>query len=280
MKKILFWILGGMAIILMVLIYSRFVGTIGLQTKEFVITTNRLGSQDGIKIVHFSDLHYKKVITEKRVQDLIREINRNKPDIVIFSGDLVDDDYEMKNQDIHFLIQEFSKIEAKYGVYAVLGDMDYQEEEMVRNIYIQSHVTLLKNETTFIYNDQNEKIWLAGMGSYLKKDQDIDLVLSSVTDERLYKILVVHEPDGIIDIFKKIPDVDLFLGGHTIHGSINLPIVRNLLLPDGSKKYYKEKDLTKKDHIYISNGIGVNHINFRLFNRPSIYLYRIRSKNL
>ena len=82
-------------------------------------------SYDGLKIIHFSDLHYKKVITEKNVTNLVEEINRNKPDIVLFAGDLLDNDYEVVGKDISFLIKELKKINATYGKFAILGDNDY-----------------------------------------------------------------------------------------------------------------------------------------------------------
>ena len=43
-------------------------------------------SYEGLKIVQFSDLHYKKVITEDRVKELVAEIKKIKPDIILFTG--------------------------------------------------------------------------------------------------------------------------------------------------------------------------------------------------
>ena len=56
----------------------------------------------------------------------------------------------MNNSDINFLIGEFSKIEAKYGKYAILGDNDYSNKDIVTNIYIQSDFMLLDNSSTII----------------------------------------------------------------------------------------------------------------------------------
>ena len=79
MKKILYSILIILIIFFSILIYSRFIGTIGLKTNEISYNTKSISeSYDGLKIVHFSDLHYKKVITEKRVKELINEIKKNK----------------------------------------------------------------------------------------------------------------------------------------------------------------------------------------------------------
>ena len=99
MKKLLSTILSIMLIFFLILLYSRFVGTIGLETNEFSIKTNLNDNFNGLKIIQFSDLHYKKVITEKRIKELINEINKNKPDIVFFTGDLLDKDYKLENKD-------------------------------------------------------------------------------------------------------------------------------------------------------------------------------------
>ena len=96
MKKILYHILALLIIFMIILIYGRFFGVNGLKANEYIIKSNSIDEYyNGLKIIHFSDLHYKKVITEKRVKDLIKEINKQKPDIVIFTGDLLDKDYKL-----------------------------------------------------------------------------------------------------------------------------------------------------------------------------------------
>lgn len=275
MKKLLSTILSIMLIFFLILLYSRFVGTIGLETNEISIKTNLNDNFNGLKIIQFSDLHYKKVITEKRIKELINEINKNKPDIVFFTGDLLDKDYKLENKDINFLITELKKIKTTYGIYAIMGDNDYSNEEILKNIYLQSNITLLNNESIYIYNESNDKIILQGFGSYLK-NFDLNKTISSLEeDNTTYKISLVHEPDAINDIIKQTNSPSLILSGHSLNGSINIPIIKNILLPNGAKKFKANK---QNKNIYISNGIGVNNINFRLFNTPSINLYRLSNK--
>ena len=97
MKKLLYFILGILIFIFIILIYSRFIGTTSLSINEIVINANIDSGYDGLKIVHFSDLHYKKIITEERIKELVKEINNTNPDLIIFTGDLVDNLYEIKN---------------------------------------------------------------------------------------------------------------------------------------------------------------------------------------
>ncbi len=274
MKKALYIIIILLTLLLAILIYSRFVGTTGLKTKEIPIESKNIKeSYNGLKIVHFSDLHYKKVITNKRVKDLIQEINKLKPDIVIFTGDLLDKDYELTNNNTKFLIKELSQIKSTYGNYAIIGDND-KDIDTIKNIYIQSNFKLLNNEKTIIYNNKNEKISILGINSLSYNKDNINKLINDLDNES-YKIILIHEPDYITDILKQ-KNTDLILSGHSINGSINIPIIKNILLPKGAKKYFKPYYKKNNTEIFISNGIGVNNINFRLFNHPSINFYRLK----
>lgn len=277
MKKILYIIILILTLILLTLVYSRFIGTTGLITKEIPINTNNIKeSYNGLKIVHFSDLHYNKVITNKRVKQLIKEINKLKPDIVIFTGDLLDKDININNNNTKFLIEQLSKIKSNYGNYAIIGDND-KNIDTIKNIYIQSNFKLLNNEETIIYNNQNDKISILGINSLsYNKDNINDLINNQ--DKDAYKIILIHEPDYINDLIKH-KETNLILSGHSINGSINIPIIKKILLPKGAKKYYKQYYHKNNTDIYISNGIGVNNINFRLFNHPSINFYRFQKSS-
>ena len=282
MKKILYSILILLLIFFSILIYSRFIGTIGLKTNEISYKTKSISeSYDGLKIVHFSDLHYKKVITEKRVKELIKEIKKINQDIRIFTGDLLDKDYKLTSKDIDFLIKELSQIESKYGNFAIIGDNDYNQEETVKNIYIQSNFTLLDNAYSIIHNENNDLIFIGGLSTSIYEEANIDEVMNYFNNnpDINYKIILTHEPDYIDTILNKYNNIDLILSSHSINGSINIPIIKRLFLPKGAKKYFNPHYKINNTDIYISNGIGVNNINFRLFNHPKVNFYRIKRNN-
>lgn len=267
-------------IIFSVLLYSRFIGTKGLNTNEYIVTNDSFINYDNFKIIHFTDIHYKKVITKDTIKELINQINKTKPDIVLFTGDLIDKDYKLNNNDINFLITELSKINSKYGIYSILGDNDYQELENIKNIYLQSDITLLDNSSTTIINEQNQKLQIAGISSNLNQSNDISEIIKPENNDIIdYKIILTHEPDNIESILNNYPNTPLILAGHSINGSINIPIIKKLFLPTGAKNYYNPYYKINNTNIYISNGIGVNEINFRFFNTPSINLYRLKKSN-
>lgn len=280
MKKILYTILTTLVIIFIILIYARFIGTQGLSTNEIAYKTEYISeSYNGLKVIHFTDLHYKKVITKKRVKNLIKEINKNKPDIVLFTGDLLDNEYEITSKDISFLIKELSKIDTKYGKLSILGDNDYLKTDTVKNIYIQSNFTLLENDYSIIHNENNDLIFIGGVSTSNYDEANIDKTMNyfSNNPDIPFKIIMTHEPDYTDKILEKYPNINLIISGHSISGSINIPIINKALSPNGAKKYYKDYYKINNTNIYISNGIGLDKVNFRLFNQPSINFYRINN---
>ena len=278
MKKILHIILFIMIFIVCLLFYSRYIGTTGLVTHEIVINDNNLNdSFDGLKIVQFSDLHYTRIITNKRVKELVEEINLINPDIVFFTGDLIDKYGNPNEKNQEKLANMLKEIKAKYGKYAVIGEDDYGNHlELVEKIYEKSNFKLLENEYDVIYNNNNDKLFIGGLNTYSYNQADIDTIMEyfNDNDDINYKIILVHEPDYIDTITSKY-NVNLVLAGHSHNGQVNIPFIKNFFLPYGSKKYYDNYYMVDDTPMYVSSGIGESRVNLRLFNRPSINFYRI-----
>ena len=282
MKRIINIIIFLMIIIVGVLFYARFIGTTGLNTKEIVINdTNLNNSYDGLKIVHFSDLHYTRVITNTRVKELIDEINLLKPDIVVFTGDLIDTDSTPSDENKQKLINCLKSINSTYGKYAVVGNHDYDNHlDLVKEIYNSSNFTLLVNNYDIIYNNNNDKIFIGGLDTVSFDLADIDSTMSYFIDNEdiNYKIILVHEPDYTDTIISKYPSVNLILSGHSHGGQVRLPIVGGIINNSNAKKYNDEHYKINDTNLFVSYGIGVSRYNFRLFNRPSINFYRVYNK--
>lgn len=273
MKKLIRFLLIIILILSLLIIYARYGGTRGLITKEYQIETTIDDSFDGLKIVHFSDLHYLRITNKETTQSIIEEINLLNPDIVVFTGDLIDKDYKPNDKDISNLKELLTSIKSKYGKYSVLGEHDIKVEDTIKDIYISSNFTLLDNSYDVIYGNNNNKLFIGG----LSNNPDIDKVMNYFTDNEdiNYKIILVHKPDYIDTITSKYDNINLVLAGHFHNGQINIPYIKKLFLPEGSKKYYNNYYKVNNTNLYISSGLGESKINFRLFNKPSINFYRI-----
>ena len=278
MKKIVRFFLIIFLLITITIIYARYGGTSGLITKEYKIESSLIGEDfDGLKVVHFSDLHYLRVTNNDKLKEIVDEINLIKPDIVFFTGDLIDKDFTLTDKDKEGLINELSSIKTKYGKYAVLGNHDYVKDiEIFKDIYSNSNFNLLQNSYDIIYSSNNDKLFIGGVDNYSYNEADINKVMEYFNDNSdiSYKIILVHEPDYIDNILTNY-NVNLVLAGHSHNGQINIPYIKNFFLPYGSRKYYENYYKVNDTDLYISSGIGESSVNFRLFNKPSINFYRI-----
>ena len=81
--------------------YSKYVGVKGLIVKEYRVESNILTENySGLKVVHFSDLLFKSTVDRDDIKKLVSKINTLRPDIIVFTGDLVNKNVRMKIEDI------------------------------------------------------------------------------------------------------------------------------------------------------------------------------------
>ena len=279
MKKKIIIILSIILGILGIIFYSRFIETSLFETKEYKISNVNLANDfSGLKIIHISDIHYGRITSTKMIKKIIKEVNLIKPDIIVITGDLIDKDATLTEKDISFLKDSLAKLESKYGKYAIYGNHDITySREKIEEIYKYSNFKLLVNDYDIIYGKKNEALFIGGLDSLLEGEQNIEKTMSYFNDHEdiLYKILLVHEPDSTDNILEKYPNTNLILAGHSHNGLVRLPLIGAVYTPSGSKKYYDNYYKINETDLYISSGIGVSRINFRLFNKPSINFYRI-----
>ena len=81
MKIILKWMFIIFIVLFLSIVYARYIGTMGFDTKEYTIYDKNIPDGfDGIKIIHFSDLHYNRAITLSKIEKIVEEINLINPD--------------------------------------------------------------------------------------------------------------------------------------------------------------------------------------------------------
>lgn len=260
-------------------IYSRYIGTNGLETNEYAIVDSKIpNSFYGIKIVQLSDIHYKTTTTKKELEKIVDEINLLKPDIVILTGDLFDKNIKYTNKDYRNLIEILNNINYTIGKYAIKGDNDLNIKNW-ETIINDSNFINLNDTYELIYYNSLDPILLVGISSNNKKNHikdGINSINNQVKEKYNYSILTLHEPDYIDDIdYSKF---DLILAGHSLNGQIKLPFIGGIIRPTGAKKYYDEYYELGNTKLYVSSGIGTNSFKFRYNNKPSFNLYRLRNK--
>lgn len=266
-----------LVILLLILVWGRF-GEINILTANDyrVENENIPDSFNGLKIVHFSDMHYGTGYDEARLERLVDKINSYKPDIVVFTGDLVDKNYSLSDDDINLLVKHLAEIDSTLGKYAVVGDHDFYNENY-ENIMYDSSFKVLKNNYDIVYYKENTPILIYGIDNISYGDPRVDILDKDSINNIKYKIVLLHEPD-YVDQFVNDHDVSLVLAGHSHGGQVNIPGLKSLFLPDGAKNYYEDYYKINNTDIYISNGVGSSVYDFRLFSAPSINVYRLITK--
>lgn len=280
MKKFIIILVIIILILGLGLLYSRFIATSGLKVKEYKVVNNKItDSYHGLKIIHLSDIHYNSTINEKELNNIVDKVNEIKPDIVVLTGDLID---ERLSYDKDIISNCLSKIEAKLGKFAVSGNHDIPLDDY-NYIIKESGFTSLDNKYELIYSKTSEPIIISGIGY---GDEDIgikteqyDKYISELKADDIkpiYSILLVHEPDTVDNL--DLNKYDLVLAGHSHGGQVRIPFIGKLYTPEGAKKYYDEYYKINNTDLYISSGLGTSMYKFRLFNRPSFNFYRITNK--
>lgn len=263
-----------MIIFLFFILYMHFIGTKGLVVREYKVESNSLpDSFHGFKVVHFTDLHYLTTVHKKEVNKIVDKINELKPDLVVFTGDLIDSKKEPTEEDLNDLIESLNKIKVTTGLYAIKGNHDYTNDYFEK-VFNETNFKIINNFYELIYYKGTTPILLTGVGSILENDCDIDQAFSYDQEDNLYTISLLHEPDVIDNIISKY-HVDLALAGHSHNGQIRLPGIGAIMKVEEGKKYPNEKYKINNTELYVSGGLGTSMYEFRLFTRPSINLYRL-----
>ncbi len=229
----------------------------------------RSAKMDTFHAVLATDIHLGTIISNSRLERLVNEINNLDPDIVLFAGDIVDEDItpviENNMGDI------LRKIRSRYGVYAVTGNHEYIGGVEAAIQYMNDHdITVIQDQAVKI----NENIYLVG-----RKDRTanrfsgderkpLQAIMQNVPGN-LPVILMDHQPFKLQEAMTN--GVDLQLSGHTHHGQMWPFNYITSAIYELSTGYLK-KDAT---HYYVSSGYGTWGPPVRTGNRPEIVDIRI-----
>ena len=200
-KRKLKWQIKFILLIVIIVLYPFFIGTKGIFIKEYKLTTSKINQNThGLKILQFSDLNYKSNLSDTKFNNLIRKINETKPDIVIFTGDLIDKNYDVKDEDITKLKTNLKKIKAEFGKYYVPGEQDGEREVEILN---SSEFINLDDKVQYVYPKSNIPI------VFLSKET-CNSFFSENKNEIPYNLLILHNPDDIKD-FKEWQGGDIIV---------------------------------------------------------------------
>ncbi|MCP3100864.1 metallophosphoesterase [Myxococcus sp. K15C18031901] len=206
---------------------------------------------DGLTIVQLTDIHVGPFIQRRFMDELVRQANALRPDLVAITGDLVDGDVPTLGPSVAAL----RELRSRFGSFFVTGNHDYYSGDEEWSAFLQTlDIEVLRNRHVRI-GDAGGSLDLVGVDDWSgwrrrgNKGYDLDLALAGREPDRA-SVLLAHQPAN----FKVAAErgVDLQLSGHT-HGGQLLPMTLLIGLAwEHSAGLYRHGD----SHIYVSRGCG------------------------
>lgn len=245
---------------------------------------------EGFRIVQISDIHTGSFITEKPLIRAVGLINQAQPDVVFFTGDLVNN----KAIEAAPYIAIFSKIKAPHGVFSVLGNHDYGDYvqwaseaqyrsnfEAMRNTHKQLGWQLLLNQHKIITH-KGHQIGIIGVENWsasprFKRYGNLQAAAQNM-DNCVVKLLLSHDPSHWkADVLPNFPDINATFSGHThaFQFGINLPWFKWSPVKLMYKEWvglYKEG----KQFLYVNPGFGFVGYPGRVGFLPEITVFELK----
>ncbi|ANZ95273.1 metallophosphoesterase [Brochothrix thermosphacta] len=258
------------SVVLCITAYSFFI-------EPFLVKMNyiELGDEnkkETLKVVQLSDIQLSESYTEDRLDKIVKKVNKENPDIIVFTGDLFDNYSVYSNE--NKIIDQLKKMHAKIGKYAVWGNHDYGggASRIYDSVMTASGYTVLKNNGTTLKLKNDKEVYIGGLDDSLLGNPSVDDTLSFREKKYDYSIILTHEPD-VADDFKGT-NTQLVLAGHSHGGQIWIPFyqVTNTLAEKYVKGLYDLEDDMK---LYVNTGLGTTSIHARFGVIPEVTTFLI-----
>ncbi|WP_026583083.1 metallophosphoesterase [Bacillus sp. J33] len=248
------------------------------------ITTHKISNKtipkafDHVKIVQFSDTHLGFHYDLDQLEELIMKLNKQEPDIVFFTGDLMDE--PNKYLEASRVAPLLEKIKAPLGKFAIYGNHDHggYGSDIYKSIMEKAGFILLMNESHKI-DVSGSSIHIIGIDDAMLGRPDIKLAVENIKDPS-YKILLSHAPD-LADGASSF-GIHLQLSGHSHGGQIKIPFFGALVKPPYAERYHEgfyeigsQEPLT----LYVNRGLGTTRLPFRFLSRPEMTVFTLHSNS-
>ncbi|MDF2963372.1 MAG: metallophosphoesterase [Paenibacillus sp.] len=227
---------------------------------------------EGWKIVQFSDLHFGFHYGVEEFRRVVKIINGLKPDIIFFTGDLVNTGYQSPHLAVP-LLQELNA--PRGGKWAVLGNHDYMSRAKVIDSFHKSQFEVLINNHGVI-EENGQRIYIAGIDDVMYGNYNIAKAVEPLSDQDCV-LFLAHEPDIAQLSYKH--GISAQFSGHSHGGQIRLPFFGPIITQKMAEVY--EDGLyavgESKMPLYVNRGIGTANLPVRFFCRPEITVFYLSS---
>ncbi|HVL95017.1 MAG TPA: metallophosphoesterase [Solirubrobacteraceae bacterium] len=231
---------------------------------------------DGLRVALVSDLHTGAPGAGlDRTGEVVARVRAARPDLIALLGDFVDPTVvgarPVAPADV---AARLAGLSAPVGVVAVLGNHDWSHTgHGMAQALRDAGVTLLENEALRL-EARGGPLWIAGTADATTRDPRVGQALAGVPAGDPV-IVLSHDPD----VFRYVPKrVALTLSGHTHGGQVDVPGLRERVIPSRFGTRYKAGHVVEHDrHLFVSRGIGTSQLPVRLGAPPEIPVLTLRS---
>ncbi len=221
------------------------------------------GQEHHLRIGLMADIHIGAAISNKHIDNAVKLLMNEKPDLILIAGDYVDNkaDYLHKGQ----ITEIMKKLQAKHGVYFALGNHEYRGDvdENIRWVREDVGANLLKDSRTCI----DSLVTLIGRDDYVNKDRFPLEHLTKNLNKNLPTILFEHTPHGLDSLASSPVDVAFY--GHTHAGQVwPVPLLTYLVYGAVHGSYQRGNT-----EVYITSGVGAARTPYRLGTQSEVVIY-------
>ncbi|GAU77070.1 metallophosphoesterase [Fusibacter sp. 3D3] len=232
-------------------------------------------SFSALKIVQFTDTQLGPFYSLEQFGKAVERINAEKPDIIIFTGDLFDVPraYESKDEALEIL----RKLDNGALKIAIFGNHDFGGggKAIYEDFMAEAGFVVLINEK-LSYKTADGRIFdFFGIDDGMLGKPQFDFIENQI-EALHYNVLIIHEPD--LYEYEKDKPFDLILSGHSHGGQLRLPFMAPIITPPLAKIYtngYYEIDNARNSLLYVNTGLGNTKMRYRFGNIPKITVFTI-----
>ncbi len=280
------------AIIFLTILYGITFGRFNFRIRRINLSFESLPDVfNGLIILQISDLHTGSLQgLQQKIMKAINLINAEKPDLILFTGDMVNDFAEELDGWEHVLQQ----LHAKYGKYSILGNHDYgdyypwndinEKQENINKIIEQEKrmgFRVLLNESEVI-EKKGQKIAIIGVENWglppFKQHGNLSKAMSGLTDH-CFKILLSHDPSHWDAEVAGKTNINLTLSGHTHGFQFGIRVGRFKWSPV-KLMYPRWEGLHRSGNQFLNINTGLGYIGFpgRIGIPPEISVITLKKK--
>ena len=226
----------------------------------------------GIKIAQFSDTHLGFQFGLKQLEKIIAKMNANRPDIVLFTGDLLDNPTDCKQPErISALL---AAIQAPLGKFCVYGNHDHGGNGTIlyETIMTDANFTVLQNRNAAIHFNGDD-IYIAGIDDASLGYPQWEPTFRNVPQHGCC-LFLCHAPD-LADQALHYP-ASIQFSGHSHGGQVKIPFWGPLITPAYAKKYVEGLYEFPGMKLYVNKGLGTTRLPLRFLSRPELTIFTLR----